>query len=204
MPDKSKHEDSILDLADDEKKWLNVATSVFSKFREYTKHKFNRINPSYEDIFSWRERGEFWTQRDGNITIYNSATLIGDVDIGDHSWIGPFTLLDGTGILKIGHHCAISTGAQILTHDTVRWALSGGQESYDYAATVIGDCCFIGTHAVVTKGVTIGSQCIIAAGAVVTNDVPNNSIVGGVPAKIIGRTMLNEKNEIELIYHDKK
>ena len=106
-------------------------------------------------------------REDKGITIYNSATLIGDVEIGEHTWIGPFTLLDGGGGLEIGRYCSISTGCQVLTHDTVRWALSGGKTGPERAATKIGDCCFLGSHAIVTRGVTIGNHCLIAAGAVV-------------------------------------
>ena len=50
---------------------------------------------------------------------------------------------------------------------------------------VIGDDVWIGANAVILPGVTIGRHCVVAAGAVVTKDVPDNTVVGGVPAKII-------------------
>lgn len=49
----------------------------------------------------------------------------------------------------------------------------------------IGEDCWIGADAVILDGVTIGKGCVVAAGAVVTKDVPDYSIVGGIPAKII-------------------
>ena len=49
----------------------------------------------------------------------------------------------------------------------------------------IGCRVWIGAHATVLPGVTIGDNAVIAAGAVVTKDVPANAVVGGVPAKII-------------------
>lgn len=49
----------------------------------------------------------------------------------------------------------------------------------------IGRRVWIGAHATVLPGVTIGDNAVIAAGAVVTKDVPANAVVGGVPAKII-------------------
>lgn len=53
------------------------------------------------------------------------------------------------------------------------------------APIIIGNHVWIGTRALILKGVTIGDGAIIAAGAVVTHDVPAHTLVGGVPAKII-------------------
>ena len=187
-----------MDLTDDEKTLLNGLRGLHSKMRDFTRVNYRRINPSNEDFFPWKERGAYWLGEDKNVTIYNSATLIGDVEIGHNCWIGPFTLLDGGAGLKIGDFCSIATGVQIVTHDTVRWSLSGGKCSYEYAPVTIGRCCFIGTHAVITKGVSIGEHCLIGAGAIVTKDVPPFSIVGGVPAKIIGRVVLDANGAITL------
>jgi acetyltransferase-like isoleucine patch superfamily enzyme len=50
---------------------------------------------------------------------------------------------------------------------------------------VIGNDVWIGANVVVLPGVTIGSHCVVAAGAVVTKDVPDHTLVAGVPAKVI-------------------
>ena len=50
---------------------------------------------------------------------------------------------------------------------------------------VIDDDVWIGANAVITAGVHIGRHSVVAAGAVVTKDVPEYSVVGGVPAKVI-------------------
>ena len=163
--------------------------------------KFKRINPSYEDLFDWKERGQFWAGQGKNITIYNSTTVVGEVAIGHNTWIGPFCSIDGSGGLTIGAHCSVSAGCQIVTHDTVRWAVSGGHQPYDYAPITIGNCCFVGSHAVIVKGVTIGNHCVVGAGAVVTSDIPDFSIVGGVPARVIGKVTVHADHTVTFEYH---
>lgn len=186
-------------FSDDEKTLLNMLRSVHVKTRKYIKEQYNRVNPFYEDLFAWKERGKFTAPSSQNVTIYNSATVIGDVKIGDNTWIGPFCMIDGSGGLTIGANCSIATGTQIMSHDTVRWAVSGGQEPYEYSPTSIGDCCFLGAHSVIVRGVTIGKHSIIGAGAVVTKDVPEFSIVAGAPARIIGHVSI-QSGKVSLIY----
>ena len=120
-------------------------------------------------------------------SVYDSALVIGDVRVGEKSWIGPGVVLDGSGGLAIGACCSISAGVQIYTHDTVRWALTGGQVDPERAPTRIGDNCYIGPNVVVAKGVTIGDGCVVGAGAVVLSDLPPGSKAVGVPARVIGR-----------------
>ena len=188
------------DLDEELKKLWASVLKLHHWCRNHTKEKYNRINPFYEDLFDWSERASYWNPENKDITIYNSATLIGDVKIGEHSWVGPFTMLDGSGGLEIGRYCSISTGCQVLTHDAVSWALSGGKIQPERAATKIGDCCFLGSHAIVTKGVTIGNHCLIAAGTVVTRDVDDFTIAGGVPAGVIGRVELDSHGNVQLVY----
>ena len=47
--------------------------------RDHTRSEYNRINPFYEDLFDWKERGTYWADEDKGITIYNSTTVVGDV-----------------------------------------------------------------------------------------------------------------------------
>jgi acetyltransferase-like isoleucine patch superfamily enzyme len=116
------------------------------------------------------------------------AWIRGNPEIGEGCWIGAFTFIDGRGGLKIGRGCDISCGAQILSHSSVRRCLTEREyASVDERPTVIGDCCFIGTNAVVLMGANIGDHSIVAAGAVVLEgmQVPPYSLVAGVPARII-------------------
>lgn len=192
-------------LSKESEKLLDALRLLHEELRIESYRKFNRINPFTEDLFSWKERGKFWCGFDKNISIYNSTIIIGEVEIGRDTWIGPNCAIDGSGGLKIGEFCSISSGVQIVTHDTIKWALTGGRHSYERAPVQIGDCCFIGTYAVITKGVSIGNHCLVGASAVVTCDFPDYSIIGGVPAKLIGKVNLNEDGIPSLeFFNDKK
>ena len=114
--------------------------------------------------------------------------ITGEPEIGEGTWIGPFTLIDGQGGLTIGKGVNVSTSASILTHSTARRCVS--ERAYDVVdrkPTVIEDYVFIGQNAVVLMGCTIGHHSIVAAGAVVLEDtvVPPYSLVAGVPARIV-------------------
>jgi acetyltransferase-like isoleucine patch superfamily enzyme len=125
---------------------------------------------------------------DEGTSIYDSALVLGDVKVGANTWIGPFTILDGSGGLEIGSFCSISAGVQIYTHDSVQWALSGGQEGPERAPVKIGSRCYIGPNAIIAKGVTIGDGCIIGANSLVLNDIPPGSKAYGTPCQVMGQS----------------
>lgn len=87
-----------------------------------------------------------------------------------------------TESVEIGEGCVISHNVTIMDSDTHQ------VDQPDYVKTkpvVIGKHVWIGSRAMILKGVSIGEGAIVAAGAVVTKDVPPHTMVGGVPAKII-------------------
>lgn len=120
---------------------------------------------------------------------YNAhAWLIGQPTIGESTWIGAFTLIDGRGGLTIGRGCDISSGAHVLTHSSAWRCVSERRYSrVDEAATVIEDYVFVGENATILKGCRVGHHSIVAAGAVVLEDtvIPPYSLVAGVPARIV-------------------
>jgi len=176
---------------------------LHKSLRKVFKKKWDRSLPFSEELFDRWERARFLKFGRGT-GIYDSSIVLGDVKVGRNTWIGPFTVLDGSGGLKIGSFCSISAGVQIYSHDSVKWALSGGKAGYDRAKTQIGDCCHIGSMAVVGKGVKIGSRCVIGAKSFVNRDIPDLSIAAGTPARVIGRVNINKKTgKIEFIYKNK-
>lgn len=123
-------------------------------------------------------------------SIYHNSYVFGDVKVGKNTWIGPFTLLEGSGGIEIGDNCSISSGVQIYSHDSVQWAVTGGKAKYDHAPVKIGSCCYIGPMVVIAKGVTIGDHCIIGAHSFVDSDIESYSKAAGCPAKIIGKVKI--------------
>ena len=133
-------------------------------------------------------------------SIYDSSVVLGDVRVGERTWIGPFTVLDGSGGLTIGRNCSISAGVQIYSHDSIRWALSGGRAEYERAPVTIGDDCYIGPMTVVTRGVSIGRRCLIGANSIVNKDSPDGSIAFGSTCRIVGRVEVAADGSVELKY----
>jgi acetyltransferase-like isoleucine patch superfamily enzyme len=165
---------------------------------KYKKNRYDRV-VSLGDLFIDRaEKAKFLCFGEGT-TIYDSSLVIGDVKVGRNTWIGPFTILDGSGGLEIGDNCNIASGAQIYSHETVFWVLSGGRVEYTRAKTVIGDCCYIGPNTIVSKGVKIGNHCLIGANSLVTADLNDYSVATGSPCKKIGEVKIDEKGAVELL-----
>jgi acetyltransferase-like isoleucine patch superfamily enzyme len=160
--------------------------------------QFNRSLPLNEELLDRWSRAEklgFGKET----SIYDSSLVFGEVKVGSHCWIGPFTIIDGSGNLEIGNYCTISVGAQIYTHDNVKQTLSSGTHPIDRQSVKIGNNVYIGPNSIITKGIAIGNNCIIGAFSLVNTDIPDNSIVYGQPAKIKG-TVINDNNCIEFKY----
>lgn len=128
----------------------------------------------------------FWLGRSSVVESYcciNNA--VGDVTIGDYTRIGIHCTVIGP--VCIGHHVNLAQGITVtaLNHNFGDSAKRIDEQGISTKPIVIGDDVWIGANAVILPGVTIGKHCVVAAGAVVNKDVPDNCVVGGVPAKII-------------------
>ena len=106
-----------------------------------------------------------------------------NIRLGRHVFINSGCCFQDQGGIEIGDNVQIGhqTVLATLNHDlnpAKRWNMIP-------APIKIGNNVWIGSHATILAGVTVGDNSVVAAGAVVTKDVPANCVVGGVPAKII-------------------
>lgn len=104
--------------------------------------------------------------------------------IGTNTHINNCVKLDARGWLTIGSNCSISYNVQLLTggHDPQSSSFEGR-----HLPITIEDYVWIGAGAIILQNVKIGKGAIVSAGSVVTKDIAPYAIVGGVPAKVIGK-----------------
>ena len=168
--------------------------------REEMRERFDRVLPSGEYIFNRFDKNEYMGFGKGS-SIYDTSVVMGDVTVGDHVWIGPYTLLDGSAAkLTIGNFVSIDSGVMIYTHDSTKYYVSGGKNDFETGAVTIGDNVVIGTMTMIACGVSIGNHSVVAAHSFVNQSVPDYRIVAGNPAKEIGEVVIHEDGKAEFRY----
>jgi len=119
----------------------------------------------------------------GHSWVYGRGRLV----IGDRTWIGPggafYTHRESA--IRIGCDCDIAPQVIFVTGSHTMGSVHRRAGEGNSKPITIGNGCWLGARVTVLGGVTIGNGAIVAAGAVVTRDVPANTMVGGVPARII-------------------
>jgi len=116
-------------------------------------------------------------------SVYDSCLVLGDVSVGNNVWIGPYTILDGSGGgLRIGDNCDICAGVQIYTHSTVNRIVNNSE--IEKAPVVIGNNVYIGSNVVIAMGCHIGDRVVIGANSLVNKDIPSYSKAFGNPARV--------------------
>lgn len=137
------------------------------QFRKFV-YRLSGITIGYQSSIHWRTR------------FYRPWLL----KIGKNSIIGNDAMLDARNGITIGDNVSLSMGVWI-------WTMEHNPQDPYYGAiggpVMINDYAWISCRVVILPGVTIGTGAVVAAGAVVTKDVPPYAIVGGVPAKVIGK-----------------
>ena len=161
----------------------------------------DRSLPFADEVFDRWERAQRLGFGSGS-SIYDSALVFGEPVVGENVWIGPNTIIDGSGVLSIGDHCTIAVGVQLYTHDNVKQTLTGGLAPIDRSPIFIGRCTYIGPNTVVQRGVTIGDHCVVGVGSFVNRNLPDYSIAVGSPARVIGRVVV-DGDEVAFEYDGK-
>jgi acetyltransferase-like isoleucine patch superfamily enzyme len=156
------------------------------KLRKNMFEKFNRHVSIGDLLYDRWETAKFYGFGE-NTSCYNNVLIIGDVKVGDNTWIGPNVVLDGSGSLIIGSYVSISAGVQIYTHNTVAWSTSMGAIPKITKPTQIGDGVYIGPNSVIQMGVNIGNYAVIGAMSFVNSDVNSGDHVYGCPAKSVNK-----------------
>ncbi|MDB5199009.1 MAG: hypothetical protein JWO92_972 [Chitinophagaceae bacterium] len=174
----------IENLPADVKEFYILLQKLKNHFDKNFIAELDRSLPFADLMFDRWERAKFLGFGEGT-SVYDSCCIFGKVTVGINTWVGPFTVLDGSGGLQIGSNCSISAGVQIYSHDSVQWAISGGKEKYEYASTTIGNNCYIGPNTIIAKGVTLQDNIIVGANSLVKDSFPQGSKIAGSPAKII-------------------
>ena len=168
--------------------------------RDQMRLDYDRVLPSGELIFNRFDKAVYLSCGEGS-SVYDSSVIMGDVRIGSHTWVGPYTLVEGANApVEIGDYVTINSGAMIYSHDSTKYYVSGGKNAVEKAGVKIGSYTVIGTMSIINCGVTIGSHCVVASNSFVNRDVPDYTIVGGNPAKPIGRVIQKKNGEVAFDY----
>ena len=106
-----------------------------------------------------------------------------NIHVGEHVFINACCHFQDHGGVTLGDGCQIGHN---VVFATLNHGVTPEDRPHTYPAPIVlGRSVWVGSNSTILQGVTIGDNAIIAAGAVVTKDVPANTVVGGVPAKVI-------------------
>lgn len=123
-----------------------------------------------------------------NVRVYGRFSVLGDARklcIGEGSTINEGVLFDLRECITIGQHVRLSAYVQLRTS---KLRLDIPRVNHCGAPVTIGDHVWLASGVVVSPGVVIGSGAVVAANAVVIRDVPDHTLSGGVPARVLRGT----------------
>lgn len=141
-----------------------------------------------------RGDGEFLPHtRESNCSVVFARKRL---EVGDHVFIGHFSVLDATYGLSIGEGCQIGFFTGVFTHsshDAIRlygraYVEASDKLAYHKAPVVIGPYCFVGAHSTLLPGTRLGKGCVVSAYSLVQGEFPDYAILAGQPARVVGDT----------------
>ena len=113
--------------------------------------------------------------------IFRSA----EFSLGERSTLNYRCIVDNWVHVSIGDRVGVGMGVQFVTSSHVPSDPTLRAGRMTYGPILVGDGAWIGSGAIILQGVTIGAGAVVAAGSVVVRDVPEHTLYGGVPAKLL-------------------
>ena len=113
---------------------------------------------------------------------------------GCDCWLGRNFTIHGNGIVEMGDNCDIAKDVTFLTGRHSTDAQEDGADEVRAVSICVGEGCWIGAHATLGRNVTIGKGCMILADACVMKNMPEKTLIGGVPARIVRKLDELESN----------
>jgi len=157
------------------------------------------IYPLLQDIYRLKEFNRYRKRYDIHPSVLLAEGTVlygkGKIVIGEASYIGRYSSIqsdEGCEVI-IGRNCPISHHFAVYTANRVANQDLSQTKDLVKGNVTIGDYTWIGYRVFVNQGVKIGRNCVIGAHSVVTEDIPDYSIAAGVPAKVIGRTDVQDR-----------
>ena len=145
----------------------------FKSLRKYVYRKMSRVGSNVDIRPFVTIVGTQNVEIGDNVTLRPFTSIYADNNEGKKVIIGSDVLIGPNVYMTVSNHNFQDTGRRIL------------EQGHTYSSITICDGAWIGYGAIILPGVTIGKHSIVAAGAVITKDVPDYTVVGGVPGRII-------------------
>ena len=133
-------------------------------------------------------------------------------DVGDNFFFQPRIIPEDAKYIRFHNNDHVAANVTFIAHDVIHYCFNGMDPDIKlprYKRCIeIMDNVFIGSSSCIMPNVKIGPNSIVAAGSIVTKDVPEGTIVGGNPAKVIGsfddlhKRRIEDFNEIGVKYDD--
>jgi len=134
------------------------------------------------------KNGTIWFENEGNKIHIKRGTTIESANL---------SVAEKRTSLIIGENCMLSSGIRISTTDSHSIIdLESGNRTNPAADVIIGCHCWIGYNSSINKGVSIGPNSVVASNSVVTKSVESNTIVAGIPAKVVTKGITWDRKRI--------